>query len=130
MYVSYFCKSRTDTNFIFDFQCYFSTIPLLQGAFLSYVTAVDEDCGGKAKLTYTLENVEPEKGSDLFTINNDADINRGTITAKKDLENEWGKYSINVSVSGNIKQMRFVAFPATAYDEVFSGYQPGQMVER
>jgi hypothetical protein len=26
--------------------------------------------------------------------------------------------------------MRFVAFPATAYDEVFSGYQPGQMVER
>jgi hypothetical protein len=26
--------------------------------------------------------------------------------------------------------MRFVAFPATEYDEVFSGYQPGQMVER
>jgi hypothetical protein len=26
--------------------------------------------------------------------------------------------------------MRFVAFPATEYDEVFSGYQPGQLVER
>jgi hypothetical protein len=26
--------------------------------------------------------------------------------------------------------MRFVAFPATECDEVFSGYQPGQMVER
>jgi hypothetical protein len=25
--------------------------------------------------------------------------------------------------------MRFVAFPATEYDEVLSGYQPGQMVE-
>jgi hypothetical protein len=27
-------------------------------------------------------------------------------------------------------QLRFVAFPATEYDEVFSGYQPGQMVDR
>jgi len=26
--------------------------------------------------------------------------------------------------------VRFVAFPATEYDEVFSGYQPGYMVER
>jgi hypothetical protein len=26
--------------------------------------------------------------------------------------------------------MRFVAFPATEYDEVLSGYQPGQVVER
>jgi hypothetical protein len=26
--------------------------------------------------------------------------------------------------------MRFVAFPATEYDEVLSGYQPSQMVER
>jgi heme/copper-type cytochrome/quinol oxidase subunit 3 len=26
--------------------------------------------------------------------------------------------------------MTFVAFPVTEYDEVFSGYQPGQMVER
>jgi hypothetical protein len=26
--------------------------------------------------------------------------------------------------------MRFVAFPETEYDEVLSGYQPGQMVER
>jgi len=25
--------------------------------------------------------------------------------------------------------MRFVAFPATEYDEVLSGYQPGQMIE-
>jgi hypothetical protein len=25
---------------------------------------------------------------------------------------------------------RFVAFPATEYDEVFSGYQPGQIVEK
>jgi len=25
--------------------------------------------------------------------------------------------------------MKFVAFKATEYDEVFSGYQPGQMVE-
>jgi hypothetical protein len=25
--------------------------------------------------------------------------------------------------------VRFVAFPATEYDEVLSGYQPGQMVE-
>jgi hypothetical protein len=27
-------------------------------------------------------------------------------------------------------EMKFVAFLATEYDEVFSGYQPGQMVER
>jgi hypothetical protein len=27
-------------------------------------------------------------------------------------------------------EMRFVALPATEYDEVLSGYQPGQMVER
>jgi hypothetical protein len=26
-------------------------------------------------------------------------------------------------------EVRFVAFPATEYDEVFSGYQPGQLVE-
>jgi hypothetical protein len=26
--------------------------------------------------------------------------------------------------------VRFVAFPVTEYDEVLSGYQPGQMVER
>jgi hypothetical protein len=26
--------------------------------------------------------------------------------------------------------MRFVAFPATGYDDVLLGYQPGQMVER
>jgi hypothetical protein len=26
-------------------------------------------------------------------------------------------------------EMRFVAFPATEYDEVLLGYQPGQMVE-
>jgi hypothetical protein len=26
--------------------------------------------------------------------------------------------------------VRFVAFPATEYDEVLSGYQPGEMVER
>jgi hypothetical protein len=26
--------------------------------------------------------------------------------------------------------LRFVAFPATEYDEVLSGYQPGEMVER
>jgi hypothetical protein len=30
----------------------------------------------------------------------------------------------------NILRLRFDAFPATEYDEVFSGYQPGQMVER
>jgi hypothetical protein len=29
-----------------------------------------------------------------------------------------------------IWNMGFVAFPATEYDEVLSGYQPGQMVER
>jgi predicted CopG family antitoxin len=27
-------------------------------------------------------------------------------------------------------ELRFVAFPATEYDEVFSGYQPGQMVHQ
>jgi hypothetical protein len=27
------------------------------------------------------------------------------------------------------QNMRFVAFPATEYDEVLLGYQPGQMVE-
>jgi hypothetical protein len=27
-------------------------------------------------------------------------------------------------------KMKFVAFPATEYDEVLSGYQPGQMAER
>jgi hypothetical protein len=30
----------------------------------------------------------------------------------------------------NINGVRFVAFPVTEYDEVFLGYQPGQMVER
>jgi hypothetical protein len=30
----------------------------------------------------------------------------------------------------NKSVMSFVAFPATEYDEVLSGYQPGQMVER
>jgi hypothetical protein len=30
----------------------------------------------------------------------------------------------------SVIKMRFVAFPATEYDEVLSGYQPGQMVER
>jgi hypothetical protein len=29
-----------------------------------------------------------------------------------------------------VLKMRFVAFPATEYDEVLSGCQPGQMVER
>jgi hypothetical protein len=29
----------------------------------------------------------------------------------------------------DIVPMRFVAFPATEYDEVLLGYQPGQMVE-
>jgi len=28
------------------------------------------------------------------------------------------------------KYMRFVAFPATEFDEVFSGYQLGQLVEQ
>jgi len=27
-------------------------------------------------------------------------------------------------------EVRFVAFPAAECDEVFSGYQPGQLVER
>jgi hypothetical protein len=39
-----------------------------------------------------------------------------------------------ISTSGKVfatlMQMRFVAFPETEYDEVLSGYQPGQMVER
>jgi hypothetical protein len=26
--------------------------------------------------------------------------------------------------------MRLVSFPVSVYDEVFSGYQPGQMVEQ
>jgi hypothetical protein len=30
----------------------------------------------------------------------------------------------------NLFLHRFVAFSATEHDEVFSGYQPGQMVER
>jgi len=29
----------------------------------------------------------------------------------------------------NYVETRFVVFPATEYDGVFSGYQPGQMVE-
>jgi len=28
------------------------------------------------------------------------------------------------------EKLRFVAFPAIEYDEVFSGYQPGQMIKR
>jgi hypothetical protein len=31
---------------------------------------------------------------------------------------------------GHFIGMRFVAFPATEYDEVLSDYQPGQIVER
>jgi hypothetical protein len=33
-------------------------------------------------------------------------------------------------MSNIIHLMRFVAFPATEYDEVLLGYQPGQMVEQ
>jgi hypothetical protein len=29
-----------------------------------------------------------------------------------------------------MNKVGFVAFPATEYDEILSGYQPGQMVER
>jgi len=33
-------------------------------------------------------------------------------------------------VNVNLDIMRSVAFPVTEYDEVLSGYQPGQMVEQ
>jgi hypothetical protein len=42
------------------------------------------------------------------------------------------EFEIRTQERSNSKQhfyLRFVAFPATVYDEVLSGYQPGQMVE-
>jgi hypothetical protein len=36
----------------------------------------------------------------------------------------------NVTSTLNIREMRFVAFPATEYDEILLGYQPGQVVEQ
>jgi hypothetical protein len=38
--------------------------------------------------------------------------------------------SILAKKSKHMECMRFVAFLATEYDEVISGYQPGQMVEQ
>jgi hypothetical protein len=38
--------------------------------------------------------------------------------------------SIISLVAQHFFSLRSVAFPATEYDEVLSGYQPGQMVER
>jgi hypothetical protein len=40
------------------------------------------------------------------------------------------KWKYNGMVHQLFTEMRFVAFPATEYDEVLSGYQPGQKVER
>jgi len=41
----------------------------------------------------------------------------------------FSKGKIKFPVWSNGSLMRFVAFLATKYDEVFSGYQLGQMVE-
>jgi hypothetical protein len=40
------------------------------------------------------------------------------------------KCKVIYSLQNILNEMRFVAFPATEYDEVFSGYQLGQMVEQ
>jgi hypothetical protein len=38
---------------------------------------------------------------------------------------------VQKKIKGKINStLRFVAFPATEYDEVLSGYQPGQVVEQ
>jgi hypothetical protein len=37
---------------------------------------------------------------------------------------------VRLTITLPILEVRFVAFPETEYDEVLSGYQPGQMVER
>jgi hypothetical protein len=43
----------------------------------------------------------------------------------------YGKIKSSISIHLQSKGvLRFVAFPATEYDEILSGYQPGQMVER
>jgi hypothetical protein len=39
------------------------------------------------------------------------------------------KVKVNLSLCLTKHYTRFAAFPATEYDEVLSGYQPGQMVE-
>jgi hypothetical protein len=56
------------------------------------------------------------------------------------MRGHWNSHILNILPSiaayhtgkgaRTIYNMRFVAFPATEYDEVLSGYQPGQMVER
>jgi hypothetical protein len=38
-------------------------------------------------------------------------------------------YVVRFKCNGYV-DLRFVAFPATEYDEVLLGYQPGQMVEQ
>jgi hypothetical protein len=49
-----------------------------------------------------------------------------SFPSSSEIKNEW-IYSCNPPIC--LHEVRFVAFPATEYDEVFSGYQPGQMVE-
>jgi hypothetical protein len=40
------------------------------------------------------------------------------------------RLSFIIFISTELNEVIFVAFLATEYDEVLSGYQPGQMVER
>jgi hypothetical protein len=70
----------------------------LQGVPLGYVTANDADEDGNAKLVFAITHVEPEKGKELFSIQ-DIQQNRVAITVKKDLRNEWGSYRLTITVS-------------------------------
>jgi hypothetical protein len=72
---------------------------LFQGVLVGHVTAKDADEGGKAALTYSFIKVEPEKGRELFNIEDEHATIRGKITVKKDLTNEWGEYRVTVMVS-------------------------------
>jgi hypothetical protein len=68
------------------------------------VTAEDADATDNKKLRYTLVHAEPEAGIELFTIEDDVDANRGTITVGGDLTDKWGVYRLTVMVSDDSKR--------------------------
>jgi hypothetical protein len=71
------------------------------------VTAEDKDSGENKRLSYSFIDAEPEEGRELFTIQDDVDANRGTITVGKDLTDKWGTYRLTVMVSGGFKRKAY-----------------------
>lgn len=76
---------------------------LFQGVVLNYVTANDADEDGNAKLVFTITHVEPEKGGELFSIQDYIQPNRVSITVTKNLRGYWGSYRLTIMVSRGFK---------------------------